>query len=98
MPCSRSFLPKPSWISRRFRWLLADSADDRPALGLLCDAIGLSKRRASLAYSGQFRAVSWLFGDDKNHSVALIHVPSTRAMGRGTWSGNAVYPAGQADS
>ena len=32
-PDSRSCLPKPCWIKRRFRWLLGESTDDRPEAG-----------------------------------------------------------------
>lgn len=32
-PASRSCSPKPCWIRRRFRWLLAESSDDRPEAG-----------------------------------------------------------------
>lgn len=30
---SKSYLPKPCWIRRRFRWLLGESTDDRPETG-----------------------------------------------------------------
>lgn len=32
-PDSRNCLPKPCWIRRCFRWLLGESADDRPEAG-----------------------------------------------------------------
>jgi putative transposase len=32
-PDSRNCLPKPCWISRRFRWLWGESTDDRPEAG-----------------------------------------------------------------
>jgi putative transposase len=48
-PDSRNCLPKPCWIRRHFRWLWGESTDDRPeteAVEFMCDATGLSQRRA----------------------------------------------------
>lgn len=48
-PDSRSCLPKPCWIRRHFRWLWAKvltTGQKREAVEFMCDATGLSQRRA----------------------------------------------------